>query len=152
MWYHYAEKYKGIVIELSCSDELDSVWLGAMPIEYIESVPEISTAQGWAQMLFIPQQQIFEKLLKLCCYSKTPDWGYEKEWRVTTFKRPHETGTISDYKFDYKELKSIFLGPLIVPTERAEILLLAKELTPHTFVYETEIGMSRAFKFNRIDT
>jgi hypothetical protein len=152
MWYHYAEQYKGIVIELSCCDELDSVWLGAEPINYIESVPEISTAQGWAQMLFMPNnKQIFNKLFKLCCYSKTPDWRYEKEWRVATFKRPHEIGTISDFKFHYKELKSIFLGPLIASTERAEILLLAKELTPHTFIYETEIGMCREFKFNRID-
>ncbi len=128
------------------------VWLGAEPISYTDSVPEISTAQGWAQMLFVPHQQIFKKLFKLCCYSKTPDWRYGKEWRVTTYKRPRDTGTISDYKFHYKELKSIFLGPLIDPAERSDILLLAKELTPHTFVYETEIGMSRAFKFNRIDT
>lgn len=150
MWYHYAEKYKGAVIELGCYDELDSVWLGAAPINYIESVPEISTARGWAQMLFMPQQQIKDKLFKLCLYSKTPDWGYEKEWRVATFKRSYETGTISDFKFHSKELKSIFFGPLIDTTERAEILLLVKELTPHTFVYETEISMSRMFKFNQI--
>lgn len=26
MWYHYAERYTGVVVELLCSDELDSPW------------------------------------------------------------------------------------------------------------------------------
>ena len=36
MWYHYADKYKGAVIELICNDEIDSPWRIAEPIKYID--------------------------------------------------------------------------------------------------------------------
>ena len=151
MWYHYAEKYKGVVIELSCSNKkVDSALLMAEPINYIESVPEISTALGWAQILFMPKKAMTEKLFKLATYTKTPDWEYEKEWRVTSFRRPRETGTFSDYSFNHKELKSIYLGPLMNIHERHELLHLARKFSPHTIIYETEIGMNRHFNFKQI--
>ena len=31
MWNHYADGYKGLVLEFECLDELDSVWLLANP-------------------------------------------------------------------------------------------------------------------------
>ena len=35
MWYHYADRYRGVVLELLCLDETDSAWLTARPVEYI---------------------------------------------------------------------------------------------------------------------
>jgi hypothetical protein len=150
MWYHYAEQYKGVVIELNCSDDLDSAWLAAEPIKYLKSVPEISTAKGWAKLMLMSQEQLVQKLIAICTYTKTPDWEYEKEWRVASFKRPYETGTTSDYKFHYNELKSIYFGPLIDPAVRDEIIQLTKEVAPHVLLYNTEIGIGRNFKFNQI--
>jgi hypothetical protein len=42
-------------------------------------------------------------------YTKSEDWEYEKEWRMGSFKRPHDIGPHTDYKFGssplcYKEL------------------------------------------------
>lgn len=36
MWYHYADKYRGIVLEFDCIDELESPWLIAKPVTYSE--------------------------------------------------------------------------------------------------------------------
>jgi hypothetical protein len=150
MWYHYAEEYKGVVIELNCSDDLDSAWLLAEPIKYVNSIPEISTAKGWAKLMLMSKEQIVKKLIAICSYTKTPDWEYEKEWRVASFKRPYETGTTSDYNFNYNELKSIYFGPLIDPEVRDEIIQLSTEVAPHILLFNTEIGMGRSFKFNQI--
>jgi hypothetical protein len=32
MWHHYADKYRGVVLEFACVDELDSAWLAARPV------------------------------------------------------------------------------------------------------------------------
>ncbi|HHT9144876.1 MAG TPA: hypothetical protein ACFYD4_04230 [Candidatus Wunengus sp. YC61] len=34
MWFHYADQYKGAVLEFNCNDELDSAWLDAQPVTY----------------------------------------------------------------------------------------------------------------------
>jgi hypothetical protein len=150
MWYHYADKYKGVVLELDCNEELGSAWLLAEPVNYVVSIPEISSAIGWAKLLFKQKNIIHEILFRACTYSKTPDWSYEKEWRVTSFKRHFETGTISDYKFNAKEIKSIYLGPLIEQNDREEILQIVKDFLPYVSVYNCMIGMNRNFKFSKI--
>ena len=39
MWNHYADKYKGVVLEFACIEDLDSVWLLAKPVQYPEDRP-----------------------------------------------------------------------------------------------------------------
>lgn len=151
MWYHYADKYQGVVLEFDCNDKLDSAWLVAEPVNYVDSIPEISTAIGWATVLIKSQKKAVQTLFKVCAYSKTPDWSYEREWRVTSFKRPHEKGTISDYSFNPREIKSIYLGPLIDRNDQDEILRIAKNFLPHVLIYNTKIGMNRSFIFSRVE-
>ena len=50
MWYHYADQYRGVVLELRCDDELDSAWRIARPVTYPTSKPlPVYTADGWAR-------------------------------------------------------------------------------------------------------
>ena len=151
MWYHYADKYRGVVVEFECIDDLDSAWLVAEPVVYVKSIPEISTASGWATVLFMSQEKAVQTLFKVCAYSKALDWSYEKEWRVTSFKRPDEIGTISDYAFNPRELKSVYLGPLIDRKDQDEILKLINDLLPHVVVYKTQIGMNLSFNFSIVN-
>lgn len=150
MWYHYADKYKGVVIEFDCNDDLDSAWLVAEPVKYVDAIPEISSAIGWARVLSKSKEKAIETLFKVCAFSKTPDWRYEKEWRVVSFKRPHETGTVSDYKFNTKEIKAIYLGPLIEQNNKADLSKIIAENFPYVDVYNSEIGMNRTFIFSKI--
>lgn len=149
MWYHYADRYKGVVLEFQCRDELDSAWLAARPVTYPSEKPEVFSAEGWASLLMMPQQLAIETLLRVATYTKSPDWSYEKEWRVATFMRPTDTGNFTDYKFNVRELSGLYLGPMMPPEDKTA---LRAALVPYSDVriFEVEIGMSREFLFNEL--
>jgi hypothetical protein len=151
MWYHYADKYRGAVIELACNDESDSPWLVAEKIDYPETIPEIFTPKRWAKLITMPERAAVEHLLHEYTYIKTPDWSYEKEWRVTSFKRPHETGTVSDYKINPNDFVAVYLGPLIDPVDRERILKILKDGMSHVQPYQAEFGINRRIEFKPIE-
>jgi hypothetical protein len=107
MWYHYADQYRGVVLELRCDDELDSVWLCAKPVTYPTRKPPVYTADGWAELLTMPRPLAIETLLAVATYTKAPDWSYENEWRITSFSRPPETGLFTDYRLNARELAGV---------------------------------------------
>ena len=103
MWYSYSDKYCGVVLEFRCIDELDSAWLAARPVTYPVPKPPIYTADGWAGLLCLQPEAAIKAILHTATYTKAPDWSYESEWRVASFKRPTDTGQSSDYQFDQRE-------------------------------------------------
>lgn len=149
MWFHYADKYKGAVLEFNCIDELDSAWLAAQPVTYPIARPDIFEADGWAKIIMMPHELAIKEIFHMATYTKSPDWNYEREWRITTFRSPKETGLFTDYKFNPKELSSIYLGPLISLSDKNSLLELADNY-PQIQIYEVVIGMSRTFMFNKI--
>jgi len=149
MWFHYADQYKGAVLEFDCNDELDSAWLAAQPVTYPTDRPEIFDADGWAKLIMMPKESAIKTLFRVATYTKSPDWSYENEWRIASFKRPNDTGLFTDYKFNPRELSSIYLGPLISPADKSLLIAIANKY-PHIRIYEVAIGMSRIFIFNEI--
>jgi len=149
MWFHYAEQYKGAVIELRCIDELDSAWLVAQPVVYPETKPEVYTAEGWAELLTMRNEIAVRRILQVSTHTKSPDWSYEKEWRIMTFKRPTDRGHYTDYKIDPRELGGVYLGPLMSPADRTDLLSLVSDY-PNAGVFEVSLGMSRELVFNQI--
>jgi hypothetical protein len=150
MWYHYAGKYSGAVIEFACNEDSDSPWLLAKKIDYPETIPDIFTPKGWAKLITMPVRNAIENLLNLYTYIKTPDWSYEKEWRLVSFKRPHETGTVSDYKINRNDLSAVYLGPLMNSNDRGQIISILKDRMSHVKIFQAEIGMNRRFEFKPI--
>lgn len=126
MWNHYADSYKGIVLEFFCSDELDSAWLIAKPINYTNEKPMTYSASGMAELLFMREDNVINYINEDITYIKTEDWKYEREWRVSTHKRPMHEGLHSDLTFHYNELKTIIMGPLFDMGELPKILQLSK--------------------------
>lgn len=149
MWCHYADKYTGVVLELLCHDDLDSEWLRAKPVQYPEDTPDIFYPSGWAKVLSSPVMPAVNELFETCLYTKTPDWSYEKEWRVESMMREHETGTVSDRGLHQKEFGRLFLGPHIDRKNRSDILEIIQDM-PHIQVYDVEIGMARNFSFQEV--
>ena len=92
---------------------------------------------------------ICSALFRVATYTKSPDWSYENEWRLASYKRPDDTGLFTDYKFDPRELSCIYLGPLISPTDKT-FLIEAAAKYPHIQIHEAVIGMNRTFLFNEI--
>ena len=151
MWYHYADKYKGVVIKLSCSDELDSPWLLAKPVDYPKEPPSLFSASGWAELIMMPLENAFDSLLNGYTYTKTPDWRYEEEWRITSFKRPQEKGSVSDYSINPTNFLSIYFGPLIDKKDRQQLTSLIMKLLPHIRIFDVSFGLNRKFQFTEIN-
>ncbi|HDF8531299.1 TPA: DUF2971 domain-containing protein [Vibrio parahaemolyticus] len=149
MWYHYADKYQGVVVELICCDKTDSALLLAKKMDYPTEKPGVYTAAGWADFLLLPQRDALESIINLATYTKSPDWAYEDEWRVSTWKRSGEYGTVSDYHLNAAEFGNLYLGPLVSESDRHTLVELAKKF-PNMKVFDTRIGMSREFLFEEI--
>lgn len=142
MWNHYADNYKGIVIEFDCIDFLDSAWLIAKPVNYTDQIPLTYTAEGMAELLFLPDKQSIEYINTEVTYIKTKDWSYEKEWRISTYAHPNDPKYFSDFKFHPLELKSIILGPLFEEKEIDYVLMQSRNY-PRAKVYKSSFGKNR---------
>lgn len=150
MWYHYADRYRGVVLELKCIDELDSAWLAASPVTYPTAKPAVYTADGWAELMCLQHEAAMKAVLHIATYTKAPDWSYESEWRVASFKRPTDTGNFSDYTFNREELGAIYFGPMISPDDRLSLRMAAGAF-PTARMWDVDIGMNREFTFRAAD-
>lgn len=150
MWNHYADGYKGAVIEFLCDDELDSAWKLAKPINYSDDAPFLSTAEGWAKMLMLTQEAAANMLFDVSMYSKSLDWAYEGEWRISSFKRPDDKGSYTDYGFNEKEVGNLYLGPFMEPEAKAALIYEAKNYR-NMNVIESFIGNGRNLSFTPIN-
>lgn len=148
MWFHYADKYSGAVLEFRCVDEVDSPWSIAEPVTYPSAKPEVYTADGWATLLSMQNDLTIRKMLHVSTYTKAPDWSYEKEWRIATFMRPTDTGLFTDYKFDQRELAALYLGPLISAEDKESLMRLVAAY-PSVPIFQMSIGMSREMVFEQ---
>lgn len=150
MWLHYADAYKGVVLELHCDDELDSPWLLARPVKYSAEKPGVYTADGWAELLCLRGDFAVKKMLELATYAKSPDWSYESEWRLMSFKQPDDVGHFTDYEFKERELAGVYFGPLIADADRSVIQDFARPYARKRF-FNVTLGMSRDFVVQEID-
>ena len=147
MWYHYADKYSGVVIQFFCDDNSDSPWRIAKPIEYTNENHLVSTAKGWASLLVLDHEPALLKSFDVSAHTKSEDWSYEKEWRIASFKRPGEEGFFSDYGFDGKSIGNIYLGPLIENNMKSRIVDASKK-HENARVYNSEITVGRKILFH----
>jgi len=147
MWYHYADRYTGVVLEFRCNDHTDSPWLIARPVNYPVDKPAVYTAEGWAELLALDIDVAVRRLLDIATYTKSHDWAYEKEWRLVTFKRPYDSGHFTHYPFHAEDLATIYLGPLISEQDRGELLKLLIAF-PRAKALSVSLSLSRDFVFD----
>ena len=76
MWYHYTDKRKGICLEYTTSDIVDTYQFNSLfPVQYVDRLPDMAymLAHRDPTSLSMPTYLSFHKL---------KDWSYEKEWRL----------------------------------------------------------------------
>lgn len=104
MWAHYADSYKGALVEF---DEDHDFFSGAFEISYIKERPRIHIDY------FLGGSPI--SIAELCI--KSDEWAYEKEWRVcrpltdcTSRKQPKGAPKIHTQSIPDGAIKNIILG------------------------------------------
>jgi hypothetical protein len=147
MWYHYADKYTGVVIELACSDDRDSPWLVAEPAQYPKEPPEIFSAAGWGRLMTLRPETAIHKMLQAYTFNKVPDWSYEEEWRITSFKRPNDLGHYTDWRVAPMDFANVFFGPHVSDDDRTEILTLLKDGLRHVVPFQARFELDRRMSF-----
>ncbi len=151
MWLHYADGYKGAVMEFSAVDELDSAFLLARPVIYQDTPPAIADPDAWVDRMVGQVASGYWDLFSEYQYVKTTGWSYEKEWRIVSRARPGESGLFGDYRFDPRELTGIFLGPKCPAEDCADLLALLAHGLDHVRAYEAfPDGRQARFAFRSI--
>lgn len=152
MWHHYADGYRGVVLEFSAEDVVDSAFLVARPIVYQDDPPAIADVNAWVDCLLIGKNAIHEKLLIESQYVKTAAWAYEKEWRIASTKRPGEAGLYSDYGYHPQELNGVYFGLKCDPEDCKGIVSLLVDGFDHVRIYEAISDLRTAkFIFRSVD-
>ncbi|MBN1972559.1 MAG: DUF2971 domain-containing protein [Sedimentisphaerales bacterium] len=153
MWAHYSDSHKGVVLEFQSINYLDSPWLIAQPIVYQDSPPILATKQEWIKsitgqkLLKYDEPQFWEPYI----ITKKIDWEYQKEWRVVDFCDKGETGLFSDYGFDPRELRSVYLGCDISEKDVKDITSLLKFDLAHVKVFSGKrLDGERELSFEKI--
>lgn len=119
MWLHYADTYKGVVMEFEAVDVTESPLLIARAVDYLDSTPALADAKKWVDFMLgeISQYKLFDDYF----YLKTKEWSYEKEWRIVSHANENESGLFSDYSFNYGDLNRIYFGPDSPENDKKEI-------------------------------
>jgi hypothetical protein len=151
MWLHYADSYKGVVLQFSAVDELDSTFLMARPVIYEDAPPPIADPNTWVSCLLSQDLRDFWSLFIEHQHYKTNAWAYEKEWRIASGARPGETGLFGEYGFHSRELTDIYLGPKCSAEDRSDILALLTHGLEHVRAYEPFLDIHKGkFTFHGI--
>jgi len=126
MWAHYSDDHSGAVLRFESSDERDSCWLLAQPVTYRIERPAMPTVDRWARAFLGEEEIDWNEYLRDYYFVKSPDWGYEKEYRCVSDKKADETGLYSDYVFHREDLVRIILGERMATDDERAIRELAR--------------------------
>ena len=93
---------------------------------------------------------LFEK----CTLRKAKDnkhkWFEQNEWRIPSFCRPHETGTVSDYGVNPNDFSAVYFGyKMDSETQENLLSLLVGELS-HVSAFRCELNSLNSMYFRKL--
>lgn len=97
MWGHYANSHAGVCAEYSFFDVNNASNFGCIPIKYSDSYEYLITTQNLAENSF--------NFLKL--YTKSSEWQYEREWRVSQQRENYDG---NGYSIKFVLPKRVYIG------------------------------------------
>jgi hypothetical protein len=151
MWASYGGNHSGAVCEFISQKHTDSPWLLAEKVTYTDDPMLIATPKEWAKSALGIEPLDYTKIFERYGCVKTTDWAYQQEWRVFSFKRPHEDGLHSDYQFAPTDLRAIYLGYKTDNDTIVTIKGLLRHGLGHVELFKAEPNeASRSFEFARI--
>lgn len=134
MWAHYAENRTGAALKFVGKKSLDSLFLAAKPVQYIEAIPPLISEQAFIDWMSarVALDEHSDTMLGHFIYSKMADWSYEKEWRLVAGNGWAPDAEIEYVRFNAQELEEIIIGTM-TPTEvRRSIEAIRDQRYPNT--------------------
>lgn len=147
MWYHYADKYKGVALEFKCIDSLESDWFEAERIQYPNEKALVYTLDGWVEYMILNTEVATKNMIHNAIYTKSSDWSYEKEWRIFKYDYGENNDLFTDIPFDPLEVASLYLGPDIDSDDRDMLINLVSDY-PDIKIYSVKVGLAGELIFN----
>ncbi len=140
MWYHYADKYKGVCLEwtnlhndiLFSSDKFGKVEYGSYAdavakinehiLQNINGQFDVSAPNTWVRYFF-----------------KSPNWSCENEYRLI---RLYTKATSSDdfFDFDRQRLTGIYCGVDMSENDKREVYEFTRSINENITVYEAKLN------------
>ena len=154
LWNKYAEEHKGVVIELACRDESDSPWRIAKPVEYVNEKDLFLTVEDWAEILILELNKAVKCIFEKCTLRKAKDnehkWFEQKEWRIVSFCRHHETGLVSYYGVNPNDFSAVYFGHKMDFKTQDNLLNLLDGELGHVSAFRCELDSSQNITFRKI--
>lgn len=125
MWAHYASGHQGVCIEYSTLEIFESLDLVPVPVNYTDNIASISRINLDETDDYSEISGIFVKSLM----TKSPDWKYEKEWRIILDKDAFSKEIDWSNKGALKPMiipKAIYIGAKAPDSFKSSIINLAK--------------------------
>jgi hypothetical protein len=136
MWAHYAENHRGAVLHFTRDDAIDTPLHVARKVVYRPDPPRLPPLEDWVLSILKEKPFDLKELFKEYEYIKQSHWAPEREWRIVSYMRPGDTGLFSDFPFDPRELRAIFVGVRMPPEDGAIVKALLKHGLEHVQLFK----------------
>lgn len=140
MWYHYAEKYAGVVIVFNGGAHPQSMFTQCRPIRYVPSVPLVYERPAWAKLC--TGQKLDEiELVYRQFFTKSDQWSYEEEVRLLLGQGG--PGSYRDVTFDSDEFEGIIFGSSTAAVHVEQLKALARDFRPDCRFWKAQLDRTR---------
>lgn len=133
MFAHYGQGHRGFCLEFDAVG--DSIFAKAKRVRYEESYPSVRYVTAPADR----SEGFIETLL-----TKSPEWSYEKEWRLIRLLRNVRDATgqspVGVYPFSPEHLTGVFFGALMQADRRDEIVERIRAGGSHPRLFQARPG------------
>ena len=127
MWSHYAESHQGFCVEFDTRLLVESIAGHYQKVVYDSNIPYFSIIE-------LLEEGLITKLL----YTKSQDWSYEDEYRITRIKGPNVS-----VQFNPAALIGIYFGYKMTAEKQVEIIEIARSLYLGVKFYKMQLSKEK---------
>jgi len=152
LWSHYADSHRGVAFEFDASFKEGLPFETAKPVKYGKRVPRAYSRNDFIESALglSPLPNAAQTLLPLVL-TKSPQWSYEKEWRIVRVAAEEGQNLFADLAFSPRSLSRIFLGCRTSIRDKRAIERLATGDFAHVEIHQARKSQTRfALEFDRI--
>lgn len=125
MWTHYTNAHSGVVMRFRSIPAFDSPYGMAKPMNYVSEVPPFYSENDLVDIIAGVAKTNARDIIEKIIYTKSADYEYEQEWRVSTGSGRNKHAPFEDVPFGLNELDGIIFGLRTSDADKTEIQELA---------------------------